>query len=218
MRRKQLLEIIESGENLYCEFKLRFSTPEKIAKEMMAFANTKGGILIFGVDDYGQICGVQSEKTESELVKQAVTDYCEPPIDFLLEYFSIEGKELVVVSVPESKIKPHRLQDFQQKIDIRTAKVYVRVNDKSIQASKEMIKLLGHESVGKGLKNYSIGSHEQAILQSLEKKELITVQEVSDLLNISNRRASRTLINLTRIGLLLLHTKENGEENFSLRL
>lgn len=218
MKKKQLLELIEGGESLYCEFKLRFSSPEKIAKEMMAFANTNGGVLIFGVDDDGRICGLQSEKTESELVKQAVSEYCEPIIGYHIDFIRIVDKELVVISIPESSEKPHRLQDYLPKIDVRTAKVYIRVKDKSIQASKELIKILLHEHRGEGLKKYTVGTHEKIILSILEKSDFVTVKEISSELNISNRRASRTLINLTRAGLLLIHTKENGAETFSLRL
>ena len=55
MNRHLLLDLIEEGENLQCEFKRHFTTPEKIAREMIAFANTKGGYLIFGVDDDRQV-------------------------------------------------------------------------------------------------------------------------------------------------------------------
>ena len=47
----ELNKLIEDGENSQTEFKRKFSTPEKIAKEMVAFANTKGGYILFGIDD-----------------------------------------------------------------------------------------------------------------------------------------------------------------------
>ena len=43
MRYRELLDLIEEGENIQCEFKRKFSTQEKIAREMIAFANTKSG-------------------------------------------------------------------------------------------------------------------------------------------------------------------------------
>ncbi len=46
MNRKDLIDLIEEGENIQCEFKRHFTTPEKIAREMIAFANTKGAIFI----------------------------------------------------------------------------------------------------------------------------------------------------------------------------
>ena len=51
MRRSQLKEMILSGESTTVEFKRKFTSPEKIAKELTSFANTKGGYLLIGVDD-----------------------------------------------------------------------------------------------------------------------------------------------------------------------
>ncbi len=82
MRYRELLELIEEGENIQCEFKRKFSTQEKIAREMIAFANTKGGYILFGVDDDKKIFGVESEKETSELVKDTALNSCEPKIDY----------------------------------------------------------------------------------------------------------------------------------------
>ena len=81
MTRRQLLKLIEEGEGLTVEFKQRFSTHEKIAKEILALANTKGGYILFGVNDDHSICGVESEKGEAELIKFTAENYCEPKID-----------------------------------------------------------------------------------------------------------------------------------------
>ena len=136
MKLRDLRELIEEGENIQCEFKRKFTTPEKIAREMMAFANTKGGYILFGVDDDKEIVGVESEKSETEFIKDAAKNYCEPPIEYSIEYLEFKGKEIVIVSVPESDSKPHRLQDYQSELDINTSVVMIRVNDKSMQASK----------------------------------------------------------------------------------
>ena len=93
MNRRHLLELIEEGENLQCEFKRQFTTPEKIAREMIAFANTKGGYLIFGIDDDRQVVGVDSEKAESEMVKDAAENFCEPPLNYSIDFIELHGKE-----------------------------------------------------------------------------------------------------------------------------
>ena len=62
MNLKRLIKLIENGENLNVEFKQRFSEFEKIAKEIIAFANTEGGTIIFGVNDDTKVYGVESEK------------------------------------------------------------------------------------------------------------------------------------------------------------
>jgi len=215
MKRRELLELIEEGENLHCEFKRKFSSPEKIAREMIAFANTKGGYIIFGVDDDKKIFGVESEKAEAELIKDAATTFCEPPVEYHLNYIEVEGKELVVAEVPESNNKPHRLQDYLKNFDINKAVVIIRVNDKSIQASKEMVRIMKSVADNLSLKKYSIGPNEKRVFDYLSDNETISVKQLSELVNISERRASRTLVKLVRAKLLAIHTKDNGEEFFT---
>ncbi len=216
MKRKEFFDLLEEGENLQVEFKRRFSSPEKIAREMIAFANTRGGYLLFGVDDDKDIVGVESEKSEAELIKDAAFNYCEPPVEYGIEFLEVFGKEIVIVSVPESDNKPHRLQDYLTELDVNKSIVLVRVNDKSIQASKEMIRILRAQNQNLSLKKYFIGSNEKTVFDYLNKNETISVRELSDLVNISERRASRTLVKMVRANLLMIHTKDNGEEFFTL--
>jgi predicted HTH transcriptional regulator len=215
MKSRELLELIEDGENLTCEFKRKFSTAEKIAREMIAFANTKGGYLIIGVDDDKDIVGVESEKSESELILDAAKNFCEPPLNINIDYVDVKGKEVVVVEIFESKKKPHRLQDYLSELDLNKSVVTIRVNDKSVQASKEMIRILRSQTSELSLKKYSIGTNEKAVFEFLEKYERISVKELSSYVNISERRASRTLVKLVRANLLFIHTKDNGEEYFT---
>jgi predicted HTH transcriptional regulator len=107
------------------------------------------------------------------------------------------------------------MQDYKTNIELNTAQVYVRVNDKSILASKELIKLMQTKSTDKSLVNYIIGKQEKAAFAFLDEKEIITVKELSKLANISERRASRTLIKLVRANLLIIHQKDNGESYFT---
>ena len=215
MKRRTLLQLIENGENLTCEFKRKFTTGEKIAREMIKGANTKGGYILFGIDDNKDIVGVESEKSEAEQVKQAATEFCEPPLKYEISYMDMYGKEIVIVEIPESNDKPHRLQDYENEFDINKAVVCIRVNDKSVQASKEMVRILRAESSDLKLKKYFIGENEKNVFDYLEKNEIITVKELSELVNISVRRASRTLVKMVRAGLLMIHTKENGDEYFT---
>lgn len=215
MKYKELLDLIEEGENIQCEFKRKFSTPEKIAREMIAFANTKGGIVLFGVDDDKSIVGVESEKETAELIIDVAKNFCEPSLDVILDYKEVDGKEIVIASIPESTYKPHRLQDYKSEMDINTAIVTIRVNDKSVQASKEMIRILRSQTNQAALKKYILGPIEKTVFEYLNKTERISVKELSNLVNISERRASRALVKMVRANLLMIHTKDNGEEFFT---
>ncbi|MBU0559478.1 MAG: putative DNA binding domain-containing protein [Bacteroidetes bacterium] len=217
MKPKELLRLIEAGENSRIEFKQRFSDFHKIAKEIIAFANSQGGYVIFGIDDDRSIYGVMSEKSEAELFEQTVREYCQPAPNYKLHFVGLFDKEIVVAEILESKNKPHRIQDYKLELDPNTAEVYIRVNDKSIPAGKEMIKILQAESSRSELNKYKIGKDEKLVFDFLQEVEFITAKDLIARANISSRRASRTLIKLVRAGLLNIHTKDNGENYFSSR-
>lgn len=203
----ELKALISEGENFKIEFKRQFSGIEKIAKELIAFANTKGGMILFGVEDDGTIYGIESEKSEVDLIHEASRRYCEPPIEPIVQVIELNGKDIVVAIVEESRIKPHRLQDYKGTVR-RDAKVYIRVNDKSVIASREVVKILESENPDSEPLSIIIGENERRLFKFLEDNRQITVKEFAGLVNISERRASRTLVKLVRAGVVRIHTEE----------
>ena len=214
MNQIEFNEILEKGENNYIEFKRKVSSLEKIAKEVIAFANTKGGKIFFGVDDDGKIYGVESEKSEIDLIEESCKVYCNPPISPEIEIFHYKGKDIIIANIPESINKPHFLFEYNLKLT-KDSKVYIRVNDKSVLASKEVIQVLRNERPDAKPVKISIGENEKRLLDFVEKNERITVKQFSELVNISERRASRTLVKLVQLGVLRIHTLEK-EDYFTL--
>lgn len=206
----ELKTLISEGENFKIEFKRQFSSVEKIAKELIAFANTKGGMILFGVDDDGTIYGVPSEKSEIDLIREAARDFCEPSIDPIVQVIELNRKDVVVAIVEESRTKPHRLQDYRDVLS-RDAKVYIRINDKSVIASREVVRILEGENPDSEPLSIIIGENERRLFKYLEEKERITVRDYAKLVNISERRASRILVNLVRAGVIRIHTEERLE-------
>ncbi len=204
----ELHELIENGENGTVEFKRKFSSPEKIAKEMIAFANSKGGKILFGIDDDKSIKGVESEKGELELISTAAKFYCEPEVEFTTDIMLLKNKDIVVVNIEESKKKPHRLLSDSEEHEM---KVYVRLNDKSILASKETVKILRNSNDNSHPVKVSIGDIEKALFDFLNQNERITVKAFKKLVNISERRASRTLVNLVQAKIIRHHLFGNEE-------
>jgi len=208
----ELKEMIEGGEDSKVEFKRKFSSPEKIAKEMIAFANSGGGSILFGIDDDKTIKGVESEKGELELITTAAKFYCEPEIYFYTDIMLLKNKDIVVVHIQESNKKPHRLVTED---DSKEIKAYVRLNDKSVLASKETIKILRNSNHDSPPVKVSIGIIEKALFDYLNLNEKITVKGFKKLVNISERRASRTLVNLVKAQIIRHHYFGN-EEFFTL--
>lgn len=206
----ELNELIESGESQTVEFKRKFTEPEKIAKEMIAFANTHGGRILFGIDDDKSVVGVESEKGEIEYIDLAARFYCEPELNHTIDIMHIYRKDVIIVNIPESKFKPHRLIENGKKDDDDT-KVYIRVKDRSVQASKETIKVLKKLRPDAPPQIFNLGDKEKALLDYLSSNERVTLKQFREYLNLSNRRASRILVNLVRADLIRLHNHEKED-------
>ena len=209
MKLSELKLLIEEGEGFELEFKRKVSTPIKVAKTLMSFANTKGGIVLFGVDDDRTIVGVGSEKEEMEMIQTAASFYCDPPLQPLIDTVPYKGRDVVVVTVEESDQKPHYLNvDDEENGGTR---VYIRVNDKTVEASKEVVHILQAENPDAPPLRIVIGDSERRLFEYLDENERITVNQFSKLVNISHRRASRSLIQLVRAGVLRIHTHEKED-------
>src|SRR5436309_12819901 len=96
---KDVKRLIEEGEGFDIEFQRKVSTPEKIARALIAFANTKGGHILFGVDDDGSIVGVESEKSEVEMIRQAGLFNCSPEIEPFIDIVAFDGEDVIVAYV-----------------------------------------------------------------------------------------------------------------------
>lgn len=215
MNFRDVTALIEEGEGFGVEFKRRISSPEKIARTIISFANTKGGTILFGVDDDGSVVGVESEKSEVELIEMAGKDFCDPPLQPAVEVVPFDGRDVIVCRVPESRLKPHYYLGEQDRLNGETTRVYIRVNDKTIMASREVVKILQNENPDAPPVTVAIGDRERRLFEHLERHERVTVREFGRLVNISDRRASRILVRLVRAGVIRIHTHER-EEFFTL--
>ena len=207
--------MVGQGEGFEIEFKRRISSPEKIARTIISFANTKGGTILFGVDDDGSIVGVESEKSEVELIEIAGKELIDPPIQTHIDIVPFDGKDVIVCHISESRMKPHYFLGPQDRVDNENTRVYIRVNDKTVMASKEVIRILQDENPDSPPLTVAIGENEKRLFQYLEQHERVTVREFGRLVNISDRRASRILVQLVRAGVIRIHTHEK-EEFFTL--
>lgn len=211
MEIEKLKEIIASGESSTVEFKRKLTTPDKIAKEICAFANTKGGYLIIGIDDDRKVVGIESEKTEIDIIEIASQFYIFPPITpKSIKIINYNKKEIVVVEIEESNTKPHTIEDIDEKGKKRRI-AYIRLGEKSVIASREMKMLLsGLNRDSKPLKIY-IGEQEKRLFSYLEQHETITVKDFAKLANISERRAIAVLVKLVKVGVLQISTDSNHD-------
>lgn len=206
---KEILELIECGESSTLEFKRKVSSVHKIAKEITALANTMGGYLLIGVDDDGTIYGIDSEKSETDLVLTACEFHIFPHVMPEIEVVSIKGKDILVIYIHESNSKPHKV--FEEDVKESALRAYIRVGEKSVIASREMTRILAGTSLDAKPLTLSIGNNEKRLFAYLEKHEKATVKDFAGLTNISLRRAERLLVRLVRAGVLQIHVDSSSD-------
>jgi len=108
------IEEIFAGESKNVEFKER--RPEKSIKYMktvVAFANGKGGRIVFGInDETREVFGIPGEIVfkEMDAIANAISDSCEPSIipDIYLQ--TIEDKTIIVVEITAGKQRPYYIK------------------------------------------------------------------------------------------------------------
>ncbi|WP_439883062.1 AlbA family DNA-binding domain-containing protein [Pontibacter sp. MBLB2868] len=197
---EELKRLILRGENDTVDFKQRVTQPQKIARTLVSFANTRGGMVLIGVKDSGYICGIDPEE-EKHTLDQAAAFYCDPPVKLHYEEVDSDNRTVLIVTVPESSQKPHFA-----KVKDDDWRGYVRVKDTSVQTSKMVNKVLQQET--ETFEKLPLQKHEHILLNYLQEHPRVTLKQYMKAANLSERRAYRTLVKLVLHGYIRLHDKE----------
>jgi predicted HTH transcriptional regulator len=124
-----LNNLIAQGEHETLEFKYGVNDPRKIARTLVAFANTRGGRLLVGIKDNGLVSGALVDE-EYYMVESGARLYSVPQIDFRLKIHCLaNGKQVMEFIVESSSSKPHKVI-----YPDRLPEAYVRVHDENILA------------------------------------------------------------------------------------
>lgn len=201
-----LLRLIATGENDRLDFKKTIKHPDKIARTMASFANTRGGIILVGVQDNGSISGIDPEE-EKHTLQLAAEFYCSPPVHLIFKEIEINKQTVLQVNIPESKQKPHLA-----KVKEDDWRGYVRVKDNSVQTSKIVLKAIETEPRSTyPIRELNLDKADYQVIEYLKTNSRITLKQFTKLANISRRRAYRILIKLVLHGYVRLHDKEKEE-------
>jgi len=105
----KLVEKINNGEDSYTQFKETIIRSQSLAKEMVAFSNSEGGVIIFGVADNKAIKGLKDEDIEKlrQLIANVANENIRPPIYPLIEIVTLDNCQIVVVTVLKGTNKPY---------------------------------------------------------------------------------------------------------------
>jgi ATP-dependent DNA helicase RecG len=124
---EDLKPIIAAGENSRIEFKSAGFRNESLAKEVVAFANMKGGTIYIGIADDGELQGIDP-KTEERVVN-ICRNGIQPAIIPEIETVLAEGKRILRVQIEKGSHKPYKVKSGN--------KFYIRAGSVSIEPSNE---------------------------------------------------------------------------------
>jgi len=204
----ELRRLVSKGEGQHLEFKRKASFPDKIVRELIAFANTDGGTLLIGVDDDKTILGVKFPDEESIVIHNELKKHCRPGFAFHEAVIPISEKRFVLQwRIPTSEKRPHFYVCNGERIS------FVRQGDQSIKASKEMSEIMRRSKSRKGTR-FTYGEAEQKIIHFLGSHATISLNEFSKLTGLSRHLASRKIIRLVLTNVLKI-TPTNKGDRFS---
>lgn len=201
LTRSDLKNLVQTGESSFLEFKHSVASPEKIAKEIAAFANTKGGTILIGVEDNGEMIGVEGYHEEEFWLNQAAEEECIPKVPIEIEMVNIGERDILIVKIPESHEKPIYVKGKKYR------QVYVRIEDESVAASDEYIEVLKQNYSSEGV-TFEYGEREQQLFRFLNEYGDITVKRFSLLISVTTYRAAKILVSLVSAGVLDLFEKD----------
>ena len=104
------MQEIRQGESQTREFKFRVDSQRKIAKTLVAFANTDGGTIYIGVKDNGVVAGVRGEE-ELYMMEGAADLHTRPRVNFRAEALDVDGKVVLAIHVSKSSTPPHEAHE-----------------------------------------------------------------------------------------------------------
>jgi len=135
--RTELLRLIRGGEDTFLELKVKLSNTEKVAQEIVALANTGGGVIVFGVNDQLRVEGVDDPERVQEDLVRICREEVQPPLVPYIDRIALDNGRRIVALDIESKRRPYRTRD---------GRFYLRIGAEKREASREEISSLLDEA------------------------------------------------------------------------
>ncbi len=119
------LKIINEGENQQIEFKESVSLSKNLAKDICAFANTKGGMVFIGIGDEKNIVGIKGYSEKLEMIANTLNHNLFPIVNAEMKKTEINNKTIILIFVKDGDDKPYKANHI----------TYVRVGSTSRPAT-----------------------------------------------------------------------------------
>lgn len=201
---RELRRLAAQGEGPHLEFKRKAAHPDKIVREMIAFANAKGGTVLVGVADNGTLPGLKHPEEESHVIQRSLKK-CSPPLTVRESFIPIGPSSYIIqYDVAESPNKPHYFQDGL------TKQAFIRVNDQSIKASREVREIARRSKLKRDIR-FHYGEHEKLLMTYLDINPAITLKEFMTVSGLKRFYASKKLVLLVLANVLQITPHEHGD-------
>ena len=200
--------LIAQGEHQQLDFKFEISDAAKIARSLVAFANTDGGKLLIGVKDNGVIAGVRSEE-EKFMMENAALRFCKPEVQFTAKAWVVDGKHILEITIPPNPLHTHRAPDHNGSF-----KAFVRVNDQNLLANGVLMKVWKKRQSGKNI-HFEYSEVVQKLLAYLKEIESVTLSETKIITGLSKFKVEQLLSDLIILEIIEMRITET-ESHFLL--
>ncbi|MEI7724415.1 MAG: ATP-binding protein [Bacteroidota bacterium] len=197
-----ITKLIAEGEHQQLDFKFEIADAHKIARTLVAFANTDGGRLLIGVKDNGALAGVRSEE-EYYMVEAAAKMYCKPAIDFSVKEWNLNKKTILEIIILKSANRPHFAQQKEG-----NWLAYHRVKDQNFVVNRILMRVWKLETMPAGV-YLKFTDPEKFLLEFLETNPSITLSKFIRLAGISRKKAENILIRFLMLKMLRMNFTEN---------
>lgn len=196
--------MVSAGEGQHLEFKRKAAFPDKVVRELIAFANSGGGVLLVGVDDDGKLAGLKYPE-EDWLVIDKELGNCRPALPLEHQIIRIDAKRFILqIKVEASPQRPHYYAKAGAKL------YFVREGDQSLRASRELVEVIRRLKSSQGVR-FPYGPAEQEAIRFLDVNPVITVAEFANRTGLNRFAASRKLIRLVVASVLRITPTEKGD-------
>ena len=116
---------------------------EDLYREVIAFANSNGGVIYIGIDDQGNLTGIDNVDETYTRITNGIRDAIAPDVSMFVRYI-LQDNKVIQIEVGEGSYKPYYLKSKGMKPN----GVYVRHGASSVQASPDQIRKMIKESDG----------------------------------------------------------------------
>jgi len=195
--------MIAEGEHQRQDFKYCINDSRKIARSMVAFANTDGGRLLLGIRDNGSVAGIQSDE-EYYMAEAAAKLYSKPPINFQTIQWMIEGKSVLEIVIQKRDDLPHLAQNEDGKW-----LVYIRKGDQNIVAPRILLKVWEQLKSSRGV-HIRFSDEEKRLLSLIALNQNLSLNQFSRQAKLPRWKGEKILVKLIAIGVVGMEISVTG--------